>query len=81
KSKVLEYTIKLAEKYCCPQYELFPDLSKTYSGFVFENKLQIMGYLDKIKDLLAALAAGQMPWERLNRALEVIVRYIVCWPY
>ncbi|TWH46885.1 AAA family ATPase [Sporomusa sp. KB1] len=79
KSKVLEYTIKLAEKYCCPQYELFPDLSRTYSGFVFENKLQIMGYLDKIKDLLAALAAEQMPWERLNQFqaayLEMLGRY------
>ena len=79
KSKVLEYTIKLAEKYCCPQYELFPDFSGVYNGFVFENKLQIMGYLDKIKTLLASLAAEQVPWERLNQFraayLEMLGRY------
>ena len=79
KSKVLEYTIKLAEKYCCPQYELFPDFSGSYNGFVFENKLQIMGYLDKIKALLASLADEQVPWERLNQFraayLEMLGRY------
>lgn len=81
KIKVLEYTIKLAERYCCPQYELFPEFSGTYNGngFVLENRLQIMAYLDKIKELLAALAAEQVSEARLSRfraaSLEMLGRY------
>ncbi|HWR45952.1 AAA family ATPase [Sporomusa sp.] len=81
KVKVLEYTIKIAERYCCPQYELFPEFSETYSrnGFIFENKLQIMGYLDKIKELLAAVAEEQVSQESLSRFraayLEMLGRY------
>ncbi|MDF2571005.1 MAG: system kinase/cyclase fusion protein [Sporomusa sp.] len=81
KIKVLEYTIKIAERYCCPQYELFPEFSETYigNGFIFENKLQIMGYLGKIEELLAALAQEQVSPERLSRFraayLEMLGRY------
>ncbi|SMC79589.1 AAA family ATPase [Sporomusa malonica] len=81
KIKVLEYTIKIAERYCCPQYELFPEFSETYSGngFIFENKLQIMGYLDKIQVLLAALGEGQVSQESLSRFraayLEMLGRF------
>ncbi|HWR09928.1 AAA family ATPase [Sporomusa sp.] len=81
KIKVLEYTIKIAERYCCPQYELFPEFSETYSGngFIFENKLQIMGYLDKIKALLVAVELEYVSQESLSRFraayLEMLGRY------
>lgn len=82
KLKVLEYTIKLAERYCCPQYELFPEFSGTTyggNGFVFENRPQIMAYLDKIKELLADLEEEQVSQASLSRfrapALEMLGRY------
>jgi len=80
--KVLEYTIKIAERYCSPQYELFPDVSEADrggSGFIFESKLQIMGYLDKIKGGLAALSAEWVSPDSLSRFkaayLEMLGRY------
>ncbi|HWR40513.1 MAG TPA: AAA family ATPase [Patescibacteria group bacterium] len=60
KIKVLEYTVRLAEKYFCPQYELFPELNDGYpaghSGFG-ESRHQTLVYLEKIRELLTFLAA------------------------
>ena len=63
KIKVLEYTVKLAEKYFCPQYELFPELNDSYpaghSGFG-ESRHQTVGYLEKIKNLLTFVAVERV---------------------
>lgn len=83
KIKMLEYTIKLAERFCCPQYELFPEFNdmQRRNGFILENKLQIMNYLDKIKELLAAVEAEQVPQANLSRFraayLEMLGRYYI----
>ncbi|SDD99301.1 AAA family ATPase [Sporomusa acidovorans] len=62
KIKVIAYTVKLAEKYFCPQYELFPELNDCYpagySGFR-ESRHQTVVYLEKIRELLAVMAAEQ----------------------
>jgi DNA-binding SARP family transcriptional activator len=60
KLKILDYTIKLAEKYFCPQYEMFPELNRYYpAGYIDfrESRSQITTYLDKIKKLLELLLA------------------------
>lgn len=58
KIKVLEYTVKLAEKYFCPQYELFPELNDYYPadhvGYT-ESRRQTIGYLEKIAELLKTM--------------------------
>lgn len=57
KFKMLDYTIRLAEKYFFLQYEMFPELNSYYSrGDIDfrESRSQIATYLDKIKDLLLA---------------------------
>ncbi|QDR79972.1 AAA family ATPase [Sporomusa termitida] len=83
KIKILEYTIKLAERFCCPQYELFPEFSDwpRGNGFILDNKLQIMHYLDKIKALLAALEQEYVPQASLSRFraayLEMLGRYYI----
>jgi len=81
KIKVLEYTVRLAEKYFCPQYELFPELNDCYpAGYsnFRESRRQTMGYLEKIAELLKCMAAetvdaGQVAvyqiayWEMMGR--------------
>ncbi len=69
KLKVLEYTIKLAEKYFCPQYEMFPELNHYYpTGYIDfrESRNQITTYLEKIKELLDLLVARTAADERLD---------------
>ena len=83
KIKILEYTIKLAERFCCPQYELFPELSdmQRSNGFILDNKLQIMNYLDKIKELLTVVEQEHVPQASLSRFraayLEMLGRYYI----
>lgn len=81
KIKVLEYTVKLAEKYFCPQYELFPELNDCYpAGYsnFRESRRQTMDYLEKIAELLELMKvetvdAGQVAvyqiayWEMMGR--------------
>lgn len=58
KLKMLDYTIRLAEKYFFLQYEMFPELnSYDARGDVDfrENRSQIATYLNKIKELLDLL--------------------------
>lgn len=60
KFKMLDYTIRLAEKYFFLQYEMFPELNSYYSrGDIDfrESRSQIATYLDKIKDLLLVQVA------------------------
>ncbi|HML33957.1 AAA family ATPase [Sporomusa sphaeroides] len=68
KIKVLEYTVKLAEKYFCPQYELFPELTEYYpagyAGFK-ESHRQTIGYLEKIEELLQIMATEKADDEQL----------------
>lgn len=69
KMKILDYTIKLAEKYFCPQYEMFPELNCCYpTGYVDfrESRSQITTYLDKIKELLELLLVQKTVDERLD---------------
>ncbi|WP_371365189.1 hypothetical protein SRRS_00760 [Sporomusa rhizae] len=81
KIKVLEYTVKLAEKYFCPQYELFPELNDSYpAGYnnFRESRRQTMDYLEKIAELLTLMTTdnfddGQVAvyqiayWEMMGR--------------
>jgi DNA-binding SARP family transcriptional activator len=69
KMKMLDYTINLAEKYFCPQYEMFPELNRYYpTGYIDfrESRSQITMYLDKIKELLDFLLAKTAADERLD---------------
>ncbi len=69
KLKMLDYTIKLSEKYFCPQYEMFPELNRYYpTGYVDfrESRSQITTYLEKIKELLDVLVHSKIADERLN---------------
>lgn len=84
KIKVLEYTVKIAERYSCPQYELFPDLSEFLrgsNGCVFDDNVQIMRYLDKIRELLVALEHDTVDKKCISRFraayLEMLGRYYI----
>jgi DNA-binding SARP family transcriptional activator/predicted ATPase len=69
KLKILEYTIKLAEKYFCPQYEMFPELNHYYpTGYIDfrESRNQITTYLEKIKELLDLLLTKTLADEQLD---------------
>ncbi len=69
KLKILDYTIKLAEKYFCPQYEMFPELNRYYpAGYIDfrESRSKITTYLEKIKELLNLLLAKTTTVERLD---------------
>jgi DNA-binding SARP family transcriptional activator len=69
KIKMLDYTIKMAEKYFCPQYEMFPELNRYYpTGYLDfrESRSQITTYLEKIKDLLELLLTRTTTDERLD---------------
>ncbi|SFL57401.1 tetratricopeptide repeat protein [Pelosinus propionicus] len=69
KLKMLDYTIKLTEKYFCPQYEMFPELNRYYpTGYVDfrESRSQITIYLEKIKELLDVLVHSKMANKRLD---------------
>lgn len=84
KVKVLEYTVKIAERYSCPQYELFPDLSEIQrgnNGCVFDDGVQIMRYLDKIRELLVSLEHSMADEEGISRFraayLEMLGRYYI----
>ncbi|EGO64502.1 AAA family ATPase [Acetonema longum] len=68
KLKILDYTIRLAEKYFCPQYEMFPELNPSYpAGYVDfrESRSQITACLRKIEELVNVLAAKNIPEEQL----------------
>lgn len=82
KLKVLEYTVKLAEKFCCPQYELFPELNSYYPsghGDFREIRTQSTLYLNKIEKLLTLLPADAVDNEQLDfyktAYLEMAGRY------
>jgi DNA-binding SARP family transcriptional activator/nucleoside-triphosphatase THEP1 len=67
--KMLDYTIRLAENYFCPQYEMFPELNGYYPiGYIDfrESRSQITTYLEKIKELLNSLLTKKMIDERLD---------------
>lgn len=69
KMKILEYTIRLAENYFCPQYEMFPELNHYYpTGYIDfrESRSQITIHLEKIKDLLHELLDKKTVDERLD---------------
>jgi DNA-binding SARP family transcriptional activator len=69
KLKILDYTIRLTEKYLCPQYEMFPELNQYYpTGDIDfrESRSQITTYLEKIKELLDVLVTKKITDERLD---------------
>lgn len=69
KLKMLDYTIRLAEIYFCPQYEMFPELNHFYpTGYIDfrESRSQIITYLEKIKELLDLLLIKKTIDERLD---------------
>jgi tetratricopeptide (TPR) repeat protein len=69
KLKMLEYTIRLSEKYFCPQYEMFPELNQYYpTGYIDfrESRSQITAYLEKIGGLLDLLVTKKMTDEQLD---------------
>lgn len=69
KLKILDYTIRLTEKYLCPQYEMFPELNQYYpTGYVDfrESRSQITACLDKIEGLVNILTAKNMAEEQLD---------------
>lgn len=80
--KVLEYTIKIAEKFSSPYYEMFPDVNDYYqssNGSTFEDRLQITNYLHQISELLTSLQEEIEGRESLCRHkaayLEMLGRY------
>lgn len=69
KLKMLEYTIRLAEKYFFLQYEMFPELNSYHARKDFdfrESRSQIGTYLDKIKELLDLLLTKTVADKRLD---------------
>ena len=69
KLKILDYTIKMVERYYCPQYEMFPELNHYYpTGYIDfrESRSQITTYLDKIRELLNLLLSKETIDERLD---------------
>lgn len=69
KLKMLEYTIRLAEKYFFLQYEMFPELNSYHArqdADFRESRSQIATYLDKIKELLALLSSKTVADKRLD---------------
>jgi DNA-binding SARP family transcriptional activator/tetratricopeptide (TPR) repeat protein/nucleoside-triphosphatase THEP1 len=80
--KTLEYTIKIAEKYFSPHYEMFPELGEGYFPSS-ENKrqelLQFFTYLRQIEDMLDSLRrerAGSESFKHFQAAyLEMLGRY------
>lgn len=83
KLKVLEYTIKIAEKYSCPHYEIYPELSDyhLYGNEILCNQLQITEHLEQIGSLIASLQEELEGEERLDRFkaayLEMLGRYCI----
>ena len=82
KAKMLEYTIKLAEKYFCPQYEMFPELTEYYPSekeVLGEARRQAPVYLGKIAELLQNLSPEEIEPEQLViykiAYLEMLGRY------
>jgi DNA-binding SARP family transcriptional activator len=82
KMKVLEYTIKLAERFSSPHYEMFPeayDDSRTGNGCMIADRLQITNYLQEISGLLDSLPQEMASEETLCRHkaayLEMLGRY------
>lgn len=80
--KVLEYTIKLAERFSSPHYEMFPeafDASRAGRGCMLTDRLQITNYLQEISGMLEALpqeAASEIDFCRYKIAyLEMLGRY------
>ena len=57
KYKVLEYTIKITEKFSSPHYEMFPEINddQTCHGSTFEDRLLITNYLQQISVLLKSV--------------------------
>lgn len=80
KYKVLEYTIKIAEKFSSPHYELFPDYQSGNCN-TFEDRLHITNYLHQIKELLKILQNESDGEESLSRHkaayLEMLGRYYI----
>lgn len=69
KFKMLDYTIRLAERYFFLQYEMFPELNSYYARGDFdlrENRSQIAMYLDQIKELLDVLLVQTPTDKRLD---------------
>lgn len=68
KLKILDYTIKMVERYYCPQYEMFPELNHYYpTGIDFrESRSQITTYFGKIRELLDVLLSKTIADERLD---------------
>lgn len=84
KIKVIEYTVKLAEKYFCPQYELFPELNDCYpAGYIGfrESRHQTVVYLENLRELLTVMTAGQADTGRLavyqSAYWEMMGRYYI----
>lgn len=70
KYKVLEYTIKVAERFSSPHYEMYPEINDYYrkgSESIVTERLQITNYLQQISELLASLHAETHNEEALSR--------------
>lgn len=79
--KVLEYTIKIAERFSCPHYEMFPEINDYYqtgNHSITAERLQLTDYLQQISELLQSLQeeiAGETELSRYKAAyLEMLGR-------
>ena len=83
KIKVLEYTIKIAEKYSCPHYEIYPELSNYHlsGNEALCDQLQIIEHLEQVESLLASLQEESAGEDRLGRYkaayLEMLGQYCI----
>ena len=80
KLKVLEYTIKLAERFSSPHYEMFPeDSDDSRSASMLTDRLQITNYLQEIGKYLEALpqdmASDEALYHHKAAYLEMLGRY------
>jgi len=82
KYKVLEYTIKITEKFSSPHYEMFPEVNEYYQSgndSTFEDRLLITNYLHQISVLLKSMPEEMEGVECLCRYkaayLEMLGRY------
>lgn len=84
KYKVLEYTIKVAEKFSSPHYEMYPQVNDYYqtdNNLIIAERLQISNYLHQICELLESLQEEIENEEVLSRYkaayLEMLGRFYI----
>ncbi len=66
-AKAIEYRIRLAERYSCPHYEMFPELSAAVAVGGDYDRRQITEHLQQLEELIAAAAKRALGEERISR--------------